>query len=55
MTNDTVKLPLGLMPEFIHKENRYREIHAAIKRYVDANKDVPADWLRECKALSIYV
>jgi len=47
-----VKPPLGLMPQSIWKENRRDEVRAAIRRYIDANHDVPAEWLRELSELS---
>jgi hypothetical protein len=44
---EIVKPPLGLRPRYIVREERVREIKEAIKRYVDAEKSVPAEWLHE--------
>ena len=41
------KPPLGLMPEWRHKELRLQEIREAIKRYLDANEPIPVNWIAE--------
>lgn len=45
------KPPIGLRPEWIFEveclNDRIREICAATNRYLEAGKDVPAEWQRE--------
>jgi hypothetical protein len=41
------KPPVGLRPRFVVVEERIHEIQEAVKRYVSANKAVPAEWLSE--------
>ncbi len=45
--NKVEKPPLGLIPEFIHKEQRYKDVCEAIKRYEDANREIPEEWRNE--------
>lgn len=42
-----VKPPLGLMPEYLHKEQRLSEIKAAVQRYLDVNMAIPIGWIAE--------
>ena len=50
------KPPLGLKPENLYREEcdkkRVRQIIAAIKRYTDARKQVPAEWYKELNKLT---
>jgi hypothetical protein len=39
--------PLGLMPEWRHKELRLGEVRQAVKRYIDAKQPVPINWIVE--------
>lgn len=41
------KPPLGLMPEWRHKELRLAEIREAVQRYLDAKEAVPVNWIVE--------
>jgi len=41
------KPPLGIMPRRNHREQRLRDIDLAIVRYLEANRMLPAAWLRE--------
>jgi len=45
------KPPLGLMPERFHKRYRMLDILAAMRRYVDAGKYVPDEWIGELVGL----
>lgn len=45
------KPPLGLMPMFIHHEQRLTEINEAISRYITANLPIPKEWLNERETL----
>jgi len=48
LNEDTVvKPPLGVVPEFIWKEQRFNDLDAAIKRYSEAKKPVPISWISE--------
>lgn len=46
-----IKPPLGLTPKNIWEEQmqeqRRKDIHAAIQRYIEVGKDIPNDWLEE--------
>ena len=41
------KPPLGLVPKFVRNRERLEEINEAIKRYVDVDKEIPEEWLKE--------
>lgn len=45
------KPPIGLMPREIHEAHRLHEIEDAIKRYLTAEKEIPAVWLEEYNEL----
>lgn len=47
LSTAAIKPPLGLMPEYLHKEQRLSEIKEAIQRYLDAQKPVPIQWIAE--------
>lgn len=49
-TNHT-KPPIGLMPMFIHNEQRLTEINDAISRYALSNLPIPKEWLNERETL----
>jgi len=49
------KPPLGLMPEWIWKERRVKEIDEAIKRYSAAKKAVPISWVAEHQLLKMWL
>lgn len=48
------KPPLGLTPRVIHDEHRLAQIHAAIARYDQANKEIPQEWLEEKNELECH-
>lgn len=39
--------PIGIMPEWLWKQLRYEELEAAMKRYVDAQMQIPSEWMHE--------
>lgn len=43
----TEKPPLGTLPKYIWQKERLQDIKDAIKRYEDAKKPIPAEWVRE--------
>lgn len=45
------KPPMGLMPEFIHNQNRVNSIINATSRYMAAGRPVPAQWIAEYNRL----
>jgi len=45
------KPPLGIIPKDIHNHNRLNDINEAINRYLEAKKDIPAEWLIEKREL----
>lgn len=42
-----VKPPLGLRPKWLSDEQRLEEILAASERYIEANKELPQEWMIE--------
>lgn len=54
-TSFVTKPPLGLMPEFIWKEQRIDELYQAIMRYVNAGKAVPIEWITEHYTLKMSI
>lgn len=45
------KPPKGLLPERLWKEFRFEDITEAMKRYLDAGRVIPDEWLDEYKRL----
>nr|BDD48131.1 hypothetical protein 47 [Balneolaceae bacterium] len=41
------KPPIGITPRFLWIEDRLKELNQAIDRYAEADKDIPAKWIRE--------
>ena len=41
------KPPLGLTPKWIMDEHRMQDIHEAIMRYKQSNKEIPSEWIEE--------
>jgi hypothetical protein len=50
LINDT-KPPLGLKPKKLHNECRVNDIYSAIKRYHEAGRIVPSEWIDELTVL----
>jgi len=46
-----VKPPLGLIPKNIHRYQRRIAIIEAMDRYLQANKEIPIEWLEEYNEL----
>ena len=46
-----IKPPLGLMPVQIWTEHRLQDINEAIERYMDANEEIPQEWINEKQTL----
>lgn len=53
--NETERPPLGLMPEWRHKELRLDEINAAMVRYHKAQKAIPVEWAKEQLELGLWL
>lgn len=49
---DNIKPPLGLTPKHIWCGRRLLDIKEAIKRYVEVNKPIPAEWITEYNELA---
>ncbi|MFP3637802.1 hypothetical protein [Paraburkholderia sp. SIMBA_054] len=47
--------PLGLRPRYIASEERAIEIVAACKRYDDAGKTIPSEWVEELTELNEWL
>ncbi len=44
---NTSKPPLGIEPRELHDEARQHELISAIYRYINANKEIPIQWIEE--------
>lgn len=51
----TEKPPLGLMPFWLHRESRYKEIKDAMNRYIDAGMVIPKEWRNELDSLEGWI
>ncbi|TII15272.1 hypothetical protein C6Y43_14115 [Bacillus subtilis] len=43
--------PLGVIPKWLHDENRVKDLKAAINRYLDDNHEISAEWIDEYNLL----
>lgn len=50
MKNNTAP-PIGLIPKFIHDENRLKDVIDAIERYCNAKLQIPYEWVEEYNEL----
>ena len=41
------KPPIGLIPRWLHRDNRFIEVCGAIVRYYDAGIKIPLKWVEE--------
>jgi len=41
------KLPIGLIPRFIHDTTRLHKVRLAISRYYTAGVKIPIEWIEE--------
>lgn len=48
---ECTKPPLGVMPNWLHNERRAEDLKAAINRYIDANCEIPTEWIEEYNLL----
>ncbi|KXZ21909.1 hypothetical protein AXI58_12680 [Bacillus nakamurai] len=48
---ECTKPPLGVMPNWLHNERRAEDLKAAINRCIDANCEIPAEWIEEYNLL----
>jgi hypothetical protein len=48
------KPPLGIIPLWLHNEQRLDEINSAITRYSEANLPIPLSWVTEYYTLSTF-
>jgi len=46
------KPPVGIKPRHLHDTARIKEIHAAMGRYIEDAKQIPAEWSKELLDLS---
>jgi len=53
--NQADRPPLGIMPRYIHLELRRKDIIAAIRRYLDAEIKVPAEWVEEVNEITEWL
>jgi len=49
------KPPLGLVPQFLVKCKRARDIKAAVLRYLRADMPIPAEWVEEYNDLAVWL
>jgi hypothetical protein len=50
-----IKPPIGIMPKYLHQEQRRRELKEAIERYLDAGLVVNEDWIKEYNELTLTI
>lgn len=48
---ECTKPPLGVMPNWLHNERRAEDLKAAINRCIDANCEIPTEWIEEYNLL----
>src|SRR6476646_7268944 len=51
--NQTTKPPIGLRPRWIHDQDRSLEIIDAARRYAEARKPIPVEWIDEFRELMV--
>lgn len=44
---ENIKPPIGLMPKFLWDSERLADIISAINRYLQAEKEIPLEWINE--------
>ena len=49
------KPPLGLAPKWVLNIRRRTEIKQAICRYLNANVNIPIDWIKEYNELNVII
>jgi len=49
------KPPIGLRPRWVVTENRLKEITAAMRRYREANKEIPLAWFEEMADIIMWL
>lgn len=47
MNAKSKKSPLGLIPKWLHDEQRFDDVRAAIERYFKARLKIPNAWVEE--------
>jgi hypothetical protein len=48
---DIKEPPIGIVPKWLHDENRAKEIGKAVNRYLDAGIAIPTEWQEELDVL----
>jgi len=51
----TEKPPLGLVPQYLAKEGRLKDVKAAVMRYIKAGLPLPFDWIDEYNELTLWL
>lgn len=46
-----IKPPIGILPRYIHEEQRIESIKGAMNKYINENKKFPTEWLEEYNEL----
>jgi len=52
---ELMKSPIGLMPAYIVYEKRIVEINGAIERFIEAQKEIPYEWIKEKALIEKYM
>jgi hypothetical protein len=47
MEAEIKKPPLGLIPKWLRQEERLKEIREAMLRYLEADVEIPEEWIEE--------
>ena len=45
------KPPKGIMPQWLSDERRFNEITSAMKRFSEANRNIPTAWITELEQI----
>ncbi|MBK7883585.1 MAG: hypothetical protein IPJ81_07100 [Chitinophagaceae bacterium] len=48
-----LKPPIGILPEYFWKDQRFKDLCEAIKRYWDGGYKIPVEWIEEYNRLII--
>lgn len=54
MVGSSTKPKIGIMPEWLWKEQRLQALTETIERYLDSNQSIPTEWIEERNSLIIY-
>ena len=50
-TETKITKPKGIMPQWLSDERRFNEITSAMKRFSEANRNIPTAWITELEQI----